>query len=350
MKRAVALVCLVTVLAECSIARANSAPVVANVTASQRGDGSKLVDINYSLTDNDNDSCIVWVAVSNNGGQTWSIPARTYSGDIGPAVSPGPNKHVVWDAGADVPGKVGTFKVRVFADDGKGAGAKVLVPAGPFRFQNGTDWVHVNSYMIDKYEVTNTFYCQFLNNADPDSNHWVGNMEIDRFGEPGNYSYAVHPGKENYPINYVNYYDAEAFAAWRSTQEGLTYRLPNPYEWEKAGAWDPIEQYYYTYGYHSNSIDSTWCNYGNHYGGPLPVGSFDGTGGKQDAHSYYGCYDISGNILEWINENAGIGQKRLRSGSWFSENLTDLRVMGGDSREMTARDSTIGFRLVLELN
>jgi hypothetical protein len=52
----------------------NSAPVVSNVTASQRTDASKLVDIYYSLADADGDTCTVTAQASNDGGATWAVP------------------------------------------------------------------------------------------------------------------------------------------------------------------------------------------------------------------------------------------------------------------------------------
>lgn len=147
-------------------AGANSTPVISNVTASQRGDASKLVDIHYDLADADGDACTVWVTVSDNGGTSWQVPARTFTGDIGMSITPGNSKAVVWDAGLDMPGKVGNFRIRVWADDGNGPAAVVLVPAGWFPFQNTTDpnsWNFVDTFLIDKYETTNQFYCQFLN-------------------------------------------------------------------------------------------------------------------------------------------------------------------------------------------
>ena len=71
---------------------ANSAPVVSSVSASQRADDSKLVDIYYNLADVDGDVCTVWVAASNDGGTTWSIPVLTVSGrDMwGPVLRRGP--------------------------------------------------------------------------------------------------------------------------------------------------------------------------------------------------------------------------------------------------------------------
>jgi hypothetical protein len=326
---------------------ANSAPVVSNVTAAQRSDDSKLVDIHYDLADADGDNCTVWVVVSDNNGVSWRVPARTFTGDIGASIAPGLSKLIVWDAGADMPGKVGDFKVRVYADDGKVPWALVLVPGGMFPYQNG-DPCFVESFMIDKYEVTVQQYCQFLNGADPNGEHWTTDMEIDRYGDPCNYYYTVHSGRENYPIRYVNFYNASAFADWRSQVEGMSYRLPTEQEWEKAAAWDPVEQHYYLYGFHRDSIDTSWCNYNNFYEGPLPVGSFNGTGGKEDAKSYYGCYDMSGNLWEWTSSIYSGSNRVKRGGAWnhvADYCRTSVRIPYSPSN----RYSSVGFRLVLDL-
>ncbi|MHC4445174.1 MAG: hypothetical protein ACYTA5_21455, partial [Planctomycetota bacterium] len=66
---------------------ANSAPVVSNVTASQRTDGSRKVDIRYNLADGDGDACIVSVVVSNDAGGTWTVPVTALSGAFGSGVT-----------------------------------------------------------------------------------------------------------------------------------------------------------------------------------------------------------------------------------------------------------------------
>jgi len=70
-----------------TFAKANSAPVVSNITVSQRTDGSKKVDIRYNLSDADGDRCTVSVQVSSDGGSTWTVPAMSFSGAIGAGVS-----------------------------------------------------------------------------------------------------------------------------------------------------------------------------------------------------------------------------------------------------------------------
>lgn len=326
------------------VAVGNSSPEVSRVRVAQRPDDSRLVNIRYDLTDADGDTCTIWISVSDNGGRTWAVPAQTVSGHFGGGVTPGYDKLIVWDAGTDMPGKVGNFRVRVWADDGNGPAAKVLVPAGYFRYQN-SNFVYVATYMIDKYEVTNQFFCQFLN-AGGNDDHWCEQQEINRTSSNGHYYYSVATGREKYPIRYVNSTDAEHFAVWRSQLEGLTYRLPNQYEWEKAAAWDPVLQHYYTYGFHRDDIDCGWCSYDNCIRSVMPVGYFNGSDGRNDAKSYYGCYDMSGNLFEWTTELIGM-QRVIRGGNWSlggSYVACAFRYLYPQS----ARDISIGFRLVMD--
>jgi formylglycine-generating enzyme required for sulfatase activity len=335
-------------MAFCGTVWANSAPAVSGVTATQRADDSKLVDIYYNLADADGDNCTVWVVISDNGGTSWKVSAITFTGAVGSGISPGNGKHVIWDAGKDLPGRIATFKARVYADDGKGMANMVLVPAGYFAYQgNYTTQTFVNSFQIDKYEVTNDFYCQYLNNADPTGAHYDSSMEIGRQGTSGNYSYTVNQGKGQYPIIFVSQIDAETFAAWRSSVYGGTYRLPTEQEWEKAAGWNPATQHEYTYGFQQDFLQSySFCNVGGFYGGPLPVGSFNGTGGKEDAKSYYGCYDMSGNAFEWTSPSY-----YSRGGSWaHSSNACTTTNRNYVGNGPTNRDAYTGFRLVLDLN
>ena len=323
---------------------ANTAPVVSIVSVSQRADDSKLVDIFYNLSDADGDLCTVWVVASLDGGTTWSVPAVTFTGEVGPNQSPGTNKQVIWDAGQDMPGKSGTFKVRVFADDGNGLSPMVVVGAGSFAYQNDyLNQIHVDAFMIDKYEVTNLFYCQFLNAADPDGDYWYSNQEIVRHGNPGSYTYTVQSGRESYPIRHVNLYDAEAFAVWRSDAEGGTYRLPTEQEWEKAAGWDPVLQKLWTYGFQSDSIDCNRCNYNNCVGSPTMVGSYD------PYKSYYGCSDMSGNLHEWTSSIYSGDSRVIRGGLW-SDGAPYVTVTYRKSdTPLNLIYDIIGFRLVLDI-
>lgn len=177
--------------------------------------------------------------------------------------------------------------------------------------------VYVSTFRIDKYEVTNDFYCQFLN-AGGNDDHWDSNQEIHREGSHGNYYYAPISGYETHPVRYVNYNDAKEFCDWRSAAEGLphgSYRLPTEAEWEKAAGWDPEQERHFRFSEHtdgcgSNCLDGERANYHNS-GDPFDnattrVGYYDGTTHgnytTQSAQSYYGCHDMSGNLWEWCHD------------------------------------------------
>ena len=51
----------------------NNPPVVENVTASQRTDGSKIVDIYYDVSDADGDLLLITLMLSEDGGETFII-------------------------------------------------------------------------------------------------------------------------------------------------------------------------------------------------------------------------------------------------------------------------------------
>ncbi len=104
-----------------TVSAVNNIPLVTNVIASQRTDDSGIVDISYTLTDEDNDRCTVRMQVSDDGGQTWevSISSAALSGDLGDNISPG-RKSIVWNTRTDLPGVYGTlYRINIIANDNK---------------------------------------------------------------------------------------------------------------------------------------------------------------------------------------------------------------------------------------
>ncbi|MCK4342118.1 MAG: SUMF1/EgtB/PvdO family nonheme iron enzyme [Phycisphaerae bacterium] len=375
----------------------NNPPVVSNVTANQPT-ACAVVNIGYDLADADADACTVWVAISLDAGVTWSVPVLSLTGDVGAGITPGAGKLIVWDARLDIPGLSGSsFQVRVFADDLQGTGPIMFIPPGTFQMgdpwnEGGSDELPVHTvilsgFWIGRYEVNNTQYAEFLNGGGNDD-HWVADQKITRVSDGyGGYIYTVVPGFEQHPVVYVNYDDATAYCVWKSTVTGGTYRLPTEAEWEYAAAWDPTIRKHYRYGFHSDSISGPWANYqssGDPWdSGPSPEttpgGFYDGTLQQkavwnwpdamteyqtQDAKSFYGPRDMSGNVREWCFDwydssyyqdyvNAGSppdptgpasGTYRvLRGGSW---DLTAAYCRSADRDSVTPsiRCSYIGFR------
>jgi hypothetical protein len=79
---------------------------LSNVRAVQRT-GTKLVDIFYDLASSAGSPLAVSVAVSTNNGTSFNLTATSFFGSgYGSSVTPGNNRHVIWDAGADWNGQL----------------------------------------------------------------------------------------------------------------------------------------------------------------------------------------------------------------------------------------------------
>ena len=81
---------IIAVLATATTSLHAAVPVVTNVVAQQRAT-TKLVDIRYDVFDADGDTLKVRVEVSDSGGNRYSVPAFSFTGDIGENVTTGAN-------------------------------------------------------------------------------------------------------------------------------------------------------------------------------------------------------------------------------------------------------------------
>jgi hypothetical protein len=96
---------------------ANTPPEVSSVSATQRSDGSGIVDIVYDVSDNEQSTVDVSLEYWDG---SWHSCTDT-AGDVGPGIDTGTGKTATWDAKAQLGAVyISGCKVRVTADDGVG--------------------------------------------------------------------------------------------------------------------------------------------------------------------------------------------------------------------------------------
>jgi sulfatase modifying factor 1 len=216
--------------------------------------------------------------------------------------------------------------------------------------------LYLDTFYIDKYEVTNADYTKFLQvTGGKPPWHWPqGKFEA---------------GKEKLPVYNVNWFEATAYC------KAAGKRLPTEAEWEKA-ARGGLDRNHYAWG-DADYIDTSEKYIQTPQGAgrlnndePIPahlagtdakpVGSFKPNG--------YGLYDIIGNVREWVNDwydasyylfmpktnplGPETGRYRgVRGGGWLDaapntvggpsdNNTVDTR----DFSDPDLRATTIGFR------
>ena len=146
------------------------------------------------------------------------------------------------------------------------------------------------------------------------------------------------------PVTGVTWWEARAFARWRSQRSGQRWRLPTRLEWEAAAGWSPETRRLGAYPWGDEfAAGALVCAAST----PSPVGS-----APQD-RSPLGALDLGGNVSEWVE--AGVPARPALKGASYAvapavaRHLASVETVGRpDAAPPAELLSAIGFRLVLE--
>ncbi len=134
--------------------------------------------------------------------------------------------------------------------------------------------IYISSYYLDKYEVSNAKYTEFIIATDhPAPAYW----DHRKLNQP------------NQPVTGVNWFDANTYCHWANK------RLPSEAEWEKA-ARGPAGSIY-PWG---NKLEYSKANFAKGKSGQKYI--TDSVDAHDDGVSYYGVYNMAGNVFEWVQD------------------------------------------------
>lgn len=204
----------------------------------------------------------------------------------------------------------------------------VCVPSGKFTmgasYSNGIEHtIILDSFWIDKTEVTNSQFALFLNE------YGVESMKMDEPWMKIDSSYfhikqvvetwLTDSEFDNHPVSSVTWYGAKTYCSWANRY------LPTEEEWEKAARGTTGQPMpwgnSWVAGYLMNLCDQRCtenevnkyfreATVDDGYKETAPVGSFP------HGVSPYGAFDMAGNVYEWVdtwnNDNAVV-----KGGSWY---------------------------------
>lgn len=343
---------------------------VQNATASYN---NGKITIKYDLADLATGvlTCDVSVAVSTDNAVTFNYYPVLVSGDIGPAVSAGTNKTIVWDVKTEAvpPGSGYRFKViareNLSTVPGEDTSFK-LVEGGTI---TGDDYnITVDSFLMDKFLLTQSEYEAVMG---------VNPVTVDTYGKG-----------DNFPVYHVTWFDAIEYCNRRSMQEGVepcysydTYgtNLTNwPTNWNNVGNQGKIFCDFSKNGYRLPKEDewifaarSGLANDKFSHSGSDTVGDvawYQGNsgsgGGPQLTHivggkapNSLGIYDLSGNVAEWCwemivvdvlqTDGSYIQQThRIRHGGAFNKSAEECAIATITTKAPTSKDKDSGFRIV----
>jgi hypothetical protein len=205
----------------------------------------------------------------------------------------------------------------------------VEMPAADYAMirETGVESVHLQAFLIDRFEVTNLEYRACVN---------AGKCSWPlRTSSATRSDYFTNPAFNGYPVIQVTQAMSQDYCVWMET------RLPTAAEWQAAASVSPItgQAVLYPWG---ESFDPQRANSGvSGIGDTLAVGSY-----RPGGDSPSGAVDMAGNVAEWTSTETaaqGTGSVIVKGGSFLDE-PAELSVAAQREVAATQAASDVGFR------
>lgn len=241
---------------------------------------------------------------------------------------------------------------------GKDGAPMVLVPEGPFpmgvpmgardggRDEHPNHTVYLDAFYIDRYEVTNGRYLEFIRTTGhrkpqhpdrPNRNLWQAGMMPESVSDR--------------PVINVDWSDADAYCTWAGK------RLPTEAEWEKAARGTDDRRFPW------GNVEPTdkHLNFSQQWIGErtlMPVGSYPA------GQSPYGVHDMAGNVFEWVADwydshyyehspeknpmGPATGDRKVVRGSGWPSETPVVRIFTRFPSDPKVRNESTGFRCAMD--
>ena len=220
----------------------------------------------------------------------------------------------------------------------------LLIPPGKLRMgantpgrddENPEHLVSLKGYYIDKYEVTNLQYKEFV--------------QVTGHRSPSHWRNSTFPDARlaDHPVVNVSWDDAKAYCDW------VQKRLPSEAEWERAALDDGRDEYAWR-----GSSNADYANFDNPDGKTTPVDRYP------NGKSGLGAWDMCGNVSEWVNDwyddkyyqtspesdpkGPDGGHQKCHRGGGYHENRMGIRAKSRHMAMSGASTDYIGFRCALD--
>ncbi len=234
----------------------------------------------------------------------------------------------------------------------------IRVPAGEFTMgsekysaERPVQRIYLDGYYIDKYLVTNDRFSRFVEatgyTTDAEK-EGAGMVRIGRRWKKVDGANWRMPdgltgieGRGNTPVSQVSYNDASQYCQWAGR------KLPTEAQWEKAARGPEGNQY----PWGDQEPNDTMANFDNLVGSPTPVDRYE------KGQSYYGAFDMAGNVYQWTRDWYGTGKRadknptgpetgeeKVIKGGSFIEGIESLRSANRDRYAPNYSSFLFGFR------